>query len=671
MIVRRPLSAFVSFALCMIGVVAVVGGVPAPAPALALDNGLARTPQMGFNNWNATHCDAAFDEDMIKSIADLFVSQGLKDAGYEYVNIDDCWAASERDPLTGRLVPDPVRFPNGIKALADYVHARGLKFGIYTSAGTRTCANTMPGGLDHEAVDAQTFADWGVDYLKYDNCNNEGRDAVERYTAMRDALAATGRPILYSIVEWGQNQPWLWAGDVGNSWRTTGDIGDSYASMLSIVHQNMALAQHAGPGRWNDPDMLEIGNGGMTDVEYRSHFSLWSIMAAPLLIGTDLRDATPETLTILRNREVIAVDQDRLGAQGAPIAAAGGKDVFVKPLANGDRAIALFNETDTTQRITTTASAAGLPTAPAYRVRDLWAHTDKETAGTIAAGVPPHGTVLVRVSADPRWAAYPPAVDTFLDVPTAYPGAPTVIEPGATATVRTTVTNAGRLPARNVRTTLTGPDGWIVRAASPPATAALGSGAAFTTTWTVRVPSGVAAGSYELAVRTAYRPGRSSMTGYAAAVEVVNPPPGGTSFLSDVPWLRADNGWGPVEKDTSNGEQAAGDGHPITIEGTVYAKGLGAHAPGSIEYYVAGHCSAVSAQVGVDDEKSANGSVTFELWADGDKVADSGPLTVDDAATPLAADLSGAAFVRLVATDAGDGTNSDHADWADAKLTCS
>jgi alpha-galactosidase len=668
MIVRRLLAVLVSFALGMTGVV-IAGAVA--APARALDNGLARVPQMGFNNWNATHCGAALTEDMIKSIADLFVSRGLKDAGYEYVNIDDCWAAAERDPA-GRLVPDPVRFPGGIKALADYVHARGLKFGIYTSAGTRTCANTMPGGLDHEDVDARTFADWGVDYLKYDNCNNQGRDAIERYTKMRDALAATGRPILYSIVEWGTNQPWLWGEDVGNSWRTTGDISDNYPSMLSIVHQNMELAPFAGPGHWNDPDMLEVGNGGMTDVEYRSHFSLWSIMAAPLLIGTDLREATQQTLAILRNREVIAVDQDRLGVQGAPIAAGGpaGTHVFVKPLAAGDRAIALFNETDTTQRIATTAGAAGLPAAPAYRVRDLWAHTDRETAGIIAASVPAHGTVLVRVSADRRWAAFAPALDTLLDAPAAGQGAPVAVEPGTAATLRTATTNSGRLPARDVRTTLAVPTGWSVRATSRPSRPVLGPGAAFTATWSVRAPPGTPPGPYEVGVRTTYRPGQSA-TGYAGQVEVVIPPPGGTSFLSDLTWLRAANGWGPVEKDASNGEQAAGDGRPLTIQGAVYSKGLGAHAPSAIEYYLAGRCSAVSAQVGVDDEKSANGSVSFELWANGAKIADSGPLTVDDAAKPLTADVGGARFLRLVVTDGGNGIDSDHADWAEAKLTCS
>ena len=408
---RSLLSVLVSLAVGAAGLVALA--LATAPPAAALDNGLALTPQMGFNNWNATHCGADFNEDMVKAIADLFVSSGLKDAGYQYVNLDDCWAAHDRD-ANGDYVPDPTRFPHGIKALADYVHAKGLKLGIYTSAGTRTCAGTMPGSLGHEQQDARTFASWGVDYLKYDNCNNQGVDAVQRYTAMRDALLATGRPILYSICEWGSNKPWLWAKDVGNSWRTTGDISDSYSSMLSIVHQNMVLAQYAGPGHWNDPDMLEVGNGGMTDTEYRSHFSLWAEMAAPLLIGTDLRKASAETMKILTNREVIAVDQDRLGVQGAPISTDGGRDVFVNPLANGDRAVALFNESDSPQRIATTAAAAGLPAAPAYTVRDLWAHTTRETAGTLAATVPAHGTVMLRVGTSRTWALHPPAVDPGL-----------------------------------------------------------------------------------------------------------------------------------------------------------------------------------------------------------------------------------------------------------------
>jgi alpha-galactosidase len=242
--------------------------VPVLLPAPAVDDGLARTPPMGFNNWNTTHCRDEFGEAMVKGVADYFVASGLKDAGYQYVNIDDCWALPQRD-TDGNLVPHPVRFPNGIKAVADYVHAKGLKFGIYTSAGTKTCNRDggFPGGLDHEQQDANLFASWGVDYLKYDNCNNQGRDPIERYTKMRDALARTGRPIVYSICEWGQNKPWLWAQDVGHLWRTTGDISDNFGSLKSIIGKNLPLAQYAKPGAWNDPDMLEIGNGGMTDTE--------------------------------------------------------------------------------------------------------------------------------------------------------------------------------------------------------------------------------------------------------------------------------------------------------------------------------------------------------------------------------------------------------------------
>ena len=668
-IVRAMASALVAVATSVAGA-AVITLASAP-PAAALDNGLALTPQMGFNNWNATHCRADFNEAMVKGIADLFVSSGLKDAGYQYVNLDDCWAEQNRD-AAGDYVPNKTRFPGGIKALADYVHAKGLKFGIYTSAGTQTCAETMPGSLGHERQDAKLFASWGVDYLKYDNCNNQGVDAVKRYTDMRDALLATGRPILFSICEWGQNKPWLWAKDVGNSWRTTGDISDGYTSMLEIVHQNMGLSQYAGPGHWNDPDMLEVGNGGMTDTEYRSHFSLWAEMAAPLLIGSDLRKASAATMNILTNKEVIAVDQDKLGVQGRPISTEGGRDVFVKPLAGGDKAVVLFNESDAPQRITTSASAIGMPAAPAYRVRDLWAHTTRETAGTLTASVPAHGTVMLRVARDPRWAIYPPAVDAGLDVPVAYPGARPYVEPGTSVAVTTTATNSGRLPAVLLRNDLGAPDGWNVQATSRRTSVLVGRDKRFATTWKVQVPAGAKPGSYDLTATATYQPDNTvAQTTIQVDVLNVTAPPSGTSYLSDVPWLRGDNYWGPIEKDTSNGEQPAGDGHPITVNGAVYKKGLGVHAPSTVEYYTAKRCTSVSADVGVDDEKTANGSVTFEVWADGNKVADSGLLTTADPAKHLTADVGGATFVRLVVTDGGDGTNSDHADWADARLTCS
>src|SRR5262245_55624627 len=334
--------------------------------------GLALTPPMGFNDWNAFGCSVS--EQLIRETADFFVASGLKDAGYHYVNIDDCWALRERG-ADGKLVPDPAKFPSGISGVADYVHGLGLKLGIYADAGTATCAG-YPGSLNHEELDAQTFADWGVDYLKYDNCSNQSdgsrADFVRRYTAMRTAIDKTQRPIVYSICEWGQSQPWEWATDVGQLWRTTGDIADNWSSVRSIIAQNAQLAQYAGPGHWNDPDMLEVGNGGMTPAEYRAHLSMWSMMAAPLIIGTDLRKASADTLSILGNREIIALDQDPLGKQATVVSDTAGRMVFAKPLSNGDVAVALYNSTDTLAVVSTPAKDVGLPEAAAYQLKDLW-----------------------------------------------------------------------------------------------------------------------------------------------------------------------------------------------------------------------------------------------------------------------------------------------------------
>ena len=309
----------------------------APAPALPV----AATPPMGFNNWNAFGCGVT--QELIEQTADVLVASGLRDAGYRYVNIDDCWSLRER-AADGTLAPDPVKFPGGIKGVADHVHSLGLKLGIYGDAGTKTCAG-YPGSLGHEEIDARTWAAWGVDYLKYDNCSNQSdgsqADYIARYTAMRRALDATGRTIVYSMCEWGTSQPWTWAAGVANLWRTTGDISDTWPSIRSNIAQNAPLARYAGPGHWNDPDMLEIGNGGMTPTEYRTHQSMWAMMAAPLIIGTDLRTASADTLAILGNQEIIAVDQDRLGVQGSIVSDADGLMVLDKPLAGGDHAIAL------------------------------------------------------------------------------------------------------------------------------------------------------------------------------------------------------------------------------------------------------------------------------------------------------------------------------------------
>ncbi|NUR27778.1 MAG: alpha-galactosidase [Catenulispora sp.] len=369
--------------------------------AQALGNNLALTPQMGFNDWNAYGCNVS--ESLIKSTALAMHNNGMQAAGYQYVNIDDCWLTHNRDG-SGRLVPDPAKFPDGISGTATYVHSLGLKLGIYEDAGTLTCAG-YPGSLGHEQTDADTFASWGVDYLKYDNCYSDGvhqtstggPSAQSRYTTMRDALARTGRPILFSLCNWGFENVWTWGAGVGNSWRTTGDINASYGSMLSIFHSNVSKASYAGPGAWNDPDMLEIGNG-MSATEDRSEFSLWAEMAAPLISGTNIANASSQTLSILTNSRVIAVDQDPLGKQGTMVSSSGGLDVLAKPLANGDVSVALFNENSGTATISTTVGAIGKSGASSYTLTDLWSGATSTTTNSISASVPGHGTVMFRVA---------------------------------------------------------------------------------------------------------------------------------------------------------------------------------------------------------------------------------------------------------------------------------
>ncbi|WP_084713795.1 NEW3 domain-containing protein [Streptacidiphilus rugosus] len=446
---RKTWAALVATALSA----ASLAAVPlAATPAVALDNGLALTPPMGWNDWNAFGCDVS--EKLVEQTADKIVASGLKDAGYTYVNIDDCWLTHSRD-ANGALVPDPVKFPDGIKGVADYVHAKGLKLGIYESAGTLTCAG-YPGSLGHEQQDAASFASWGVDYLKYDNCYNQGVPSLQRYTAMRDALAATGRPIVYSLCNWGNENVASWGSGVGNLWRTTGDIDPSFGDMLWNFHQNVQLAAGAGPGAWNDPDMLEVGNG-MTAAEDRSEFSLWAEMAAPLISGADLRTAGADTLSIYANREVIAVDQDRLGRQGTPVTLAGGHDVLAKPLADGSVAVTLFNENAGRATIATSAAAVGLPAAKGYVLRDLWAHssTSAGAAGTIAASVPGHGTVMYRVTPTDRPGALAPASVLETTAPE--------FTSGSSATVTSTYTDDGAAAVTDLRLGITAPTGWTVK----------------------------------------------------------------------------------------------------------------------------------------------------------------------------------------------------------------
>jgi alpha-galactosidase len=374
---------------------------------------LAATPPMGWNSWN--QFGAHIHEDLVKGTAEAFISSGMLDAGYNYVVIDDLWHGGRDE--NGRLFPDPVKFPHGIKALADYVHSLGLKFGIYSDAGTKTCAG-CPGSRGFEELDAQTFASWDVDYLKYDFCYTEDNRAyAERaYTAMGSALQATGRPIVFSVCEWGHHSPWLWAKKAGGHlWRTTGDICDSWkdgsvtwcSGVESIgFEQQRGLEVYAGPGHWNDPDMLVVGlygksktipGAGCTDNEYRSHMSLWCLLAAPLMVGCDIRTMNPVTRDILMNREIIALDQDVLGKQGYRACRVGRSEVWKKTLVNKALGVGIFNRGDTPQ--TVTVHWSDLEISGHYQIRDLWEHLDTgESDSSYTTEVEPHGCKVLRLS---------------------------------------------------------------------------------------------------------------------------------------------------------------------------------------------------------------------------------------------------------------------------------
>jgi len=371
---------------------------PLPLPALhdVPDNGLARTPPMGWNSWNLFN--VRIDDATVRGIADAMVSSGMKDAGYIYVNIDDTWEGN-RD-AQGNMTTN-TKFPD-MKALADYVHSKGLKIGIYSSPGPTTC-QSYEGSFGHEEQDAKAFAAWGIDYLKYDWCGAgriyKDEDMQALYQKMGDILLKVGRPIVYSLCQYGRVDVWKWGTKAGgNLWRTTGDIQDRWESMERIGFRQLDIASYGGPGHWNDPDMLEIGNGGMTADEYRTHMSLWALLAAPLLAGNDIRKMTEETKSILMNREVIAIDQDPAGKPVKRISQEGTKEVLARPLHDNSIAVGLFNRGDQPAEISVKWEMDDLG-GKKLRVRDLWKHQDVEASGDqYSATVPKHGVVLLKVS---------------------------------------------------------------------------------------------------------------------------------------------------------------------------------------------------------------------------------------------------------------------------------
>lgn len=376
--------------------------------------GLALTPPMGWNSWNRFHCNV--DEKLIREVADAIVTSGMKDAGYQYVIIDDCWQG-ERDK-SGFIQPDPARFPSGMKALADYIHSKGLKFGIYSDAGWRTCGG-RPGSRGYEYQDALTYAQWGVDYLKYDWCNTEELNARGAYLTMRNALYKAGRPIVFSICEWGDNEPWLWGKEIGHLWRTTGDIAPIFDGevghgnwtswgVLQIIDMREGIRIYAGPDHWNDPDMMEVGNG-MSVSEDRAHFSMWCMLAAPLIAGNDPRSMSQATREILTNKEAIAVDQDELGIQGFKCLKLDDLEVWAKPLKNNELAICFLNRGKETRSFDFDWEKQIIEDnfsqhyydfqQKEYKVRDLWLRKDLGTTKKpLSVELGAHDVIMLRLS---------------------------------------------------------------------------------------------------------------------------------------------------------------------------------------------------------------------------------------------------------------------------------
>ncbi|WP_248958568.1 NPCBM/NEW2 domain-containing protein [Sphaerisporangium perillae] len=633
-------------------------------------------PPMG---WSSRTLGCAVNEAAVRNAADTLAANGLAAAGYKYVIIDGCWLAKQRDARGGPAA-DAARFPGGIEALAGYVHGKGLKLGLAHSAGTTACSGGGPGAYKHEAADGAQIAGWGVDYLKYDWCSiptadfpgkNVQQIAQTLYPAMRDAL---GDKVAFAMNnEDGSTVPWLWGGQVATSWRTnvvTKPLTDAYAHMVDVWETNMLRGEYAGAGHWNDADLLQAARGGMTAREYQAQVSLWSVMASPLIAQAD-----PAKLDagLLGNPKVIAVDQDPLGVQGHYAVTDGWYHVIDKPLANGDHAVVLFNESNRYATITATAARLRLPQADRYRVEDLWTGAVTLTKGDIGAAVPPHGAVMYRIGTG-RVSA-PPAV-TFEVAPASFLGdnRPPVLEPGRAGRIVTRVTNTGGTAnLRQATVSLTMPQGWK----AVPATAAtspkpLATGDVFETSWDLTPPADAPLTGYQIGGTVTWDGGPQVASG--AGVLLAKAPGPGRTYLSDLPWTVMTNHLGTVERDRSNGDGGTGDGRPLTVEGTVYAKGLGAHAPADIEFYVAGRCSTVEFQGGVDDEvdepAAKHGSVEFQVWADGERTARSGVVTGDRPAKKVTASVQGATYIRLVATNGVDNAYWDHADFADATITC-
>jgi alpha-galactosidase len=601
------------------------------------------------------YCVYQFSEDVVKAAADQLVTSGLRDAGYEYVMLGDCWQAAQRD-ADGKLTAR-ASFPSGIPALVEYVHSRGLKIGFTSGTGAKTCSGQAAGSLDHENLDAQTFAGWGADYLRYDTCYSVNGDAPARVKKMADAIKLTGRPITLEVDDYDRNQsPWLWARSAGAQvWRTYKNATFNFGYSTGSLDKQYGLDGYPGPGGWNNPGSFTFSY--LDTAERQAKLGLWAVLNAPLV--TDMALAADVTLPAaeLSNPDIIAVDQDWAGVGGHKVRDTGWTEVWTKPMSDGSAVLVLFNRGELAAPITTSVADAGLPAASGYRVRDLWTGDETETTGALGGTVGRHAATVLRVW--PATATAAPRTSLTVELPDSVP-------PSQPATATARFTNAGSTPVTGAHLQAGAPEQWQFDGAAEATTGTVEPGATWETTLTLH-PDSSATQPFKMPVTVSYTTAQGTRTATASAeapLMLAPNPPSTNGLLNTQPWISSENGLGPVERDSTD------NGHPLTINGkTDTHGGLGAHAPSVVRYYLGGKCKQFTATVGVDD-RGPNGTLGFRVLGDGVELEATGDLRHGDAAQHLAVPVTGVQVLALAVDDAGDGSAGDWGDWLSPYLSC-
>jgi alpha-galactosidase len=646
---------------------------------------------MGWNTYYGLGGD--FTDATIRSVADSLVSRGLKNAGYDIVWLDGGWQADQSRSAAGDLVPNPAKFPNGLKPLVDYIHSKGLKAGIYTDAGPYIPGRCGLGSGGYYQRDADQFAAWGFDAVKVDYlCGIAANlDPKTVFTEFAQALRnnASHRPMIFNLCnpvtspDWG-NYPesqqsinsWSYAPAIAQSWRTYTDVGFQGDIKFKDVLRNYdANAKHpevVKPGAFSDPDYL-APELGMSDDEFRTQLTLWAVAAAPLIVGSDIRKLSATTIGMLTDPDVVGINQDRAAVQAVRVGAAGTTETWVKRLADGGRAVVLLNRGDSAKTLITTAHTVGL-SGSRFTLKNAWTNSVTESAGTISAAVPAHGTALFRVSQArgvpgiPHVTAGIPQV-TKVGTDAQPEGVAPVVAGGDELTAQVVVRNDGLLPVLKPAVTLTGGTGWTVKSLTT-APSLLAGGKQATFSFTVKLPAGAAAGDAALTARTSYEAvGYGEQQQSTVSPVVVAPePPSGTAALSHHPWIIATSGWMSPTVDES-----VGGGSPISLVSQTYPTGIGVASPSTVRFYLGKACSRLTTTVGIDDAVRnvgpEGGTSTFQVVGDGKVLFDSGVVDRDHP-KPVDVDLTGVRVLDLLVGDAGDGGYNDRADWAAPTATC-